>query len=77
MEYLYERLLKAEPQEVVVIREALLDHKEDLTERLWALAGESEERSGRNDFVRPVRWRLSPPTTLAGRKSVATWRQRW
>ena len=37
MEYLYERLLKAEPQEVIVIREALLDHKADLTERLWTL----------------------------------------
>jgi len=37
VEYLYERLLKAEPQEVVVIRDALFDHKQDLMERLWAL----------------------------------------
>ena len=37
VEYLYERLLKAEPQEVVVIREALLSHKADLTKRLWTL----------------------------------------
>lgn len=37
MDYLYERLLTGEPQEVVVIREALSGHKDDLTERLWAL----------------------------------------
>jgi hypothetical protein len=37
VDYLYQRLLKAEPQEVMVIRESLLDHKEDLTTKLWAL----------------------------------------
>jgi serine/threonine protein kinase/formylglycine-generating enzyme required for sulfatase activity len=37
VEYLYGRLLKGEPQEVVVIREALSDHKAALTERLWTL----------------------------------------
>ncbi|HQR08281.1 MAG TPA: serine/threonine-protein kinase, partial [Gemmatales bacterium] len=37
MEYLFGRLLKAEPQELVVIREALFDHKQDLMERLWTL----------------------------------------
>jgi formylglycine-generating enzyme required for sulfatase activity len=37
VEFLYGRLLQAQPQELVVIREALADHKQDLTERLWAL----------------------------------------
>jgi eukaryotic-like serine/threonine-protein kinase len=37
VEYLYGRLLKAEPQDVLVIRKALSDHKADLTERLWTL----------------------------------------
>jgi formylglycine-generating enzyme required for sulfatase activity len=37
VEYLYGRLLQGQPQEVVVIREALSDHKQDLTERLWLL----------------------------------------
>ncbi|MCE9534775.1 MAG: protein kinase [Planctomycetes bacterium] len=37
VDYLYQKLLKGEPQEVVVIREALLSHKEKLTERLWTL----------------------------------------
>jgi len=37
VDYLYKRLLKGEPQEVVVIREALLGNKADLTEPLWTL----------------------------------------
>jgi serine/threonine protein kinase/energy-coupling factor transporter ATP-binding protein EcfA2 len=37
VEYLYGRLLQGQPQEVVVIREALSDHRQDLTERLWKL----------------------------------------
>jgi serine/threonine protein kinase/formylglycine-generating enzyme required for sulfatase activity len=37
IDYLYGRMLKGEPQEVVVIRGALLDHKADLTPRLWTL----------------------------------------
>ncbi len=37
VEYLYGRLLQGQPQEVVVIREALSSHKQDLTERLWTL----------------------------------------
>ncbi len=36
-EYLYGRLLQAEPQELSVVREALLDHRDELTERLWTL----------------------------------------
>ena len=35
VDYLYGRLLNAEPQELLVIREALEGHKQDLTERLW------------------------------------------
>src|SRR5262249_37766132 len=37
VEYLFERLLKAEPQEVIVIRKALFDHKQALMKRLWTL----------------------------------------
>ena len=37
VEYLHGRLLQGEPEEVFVIREALLDHKQDQTERLWTL----------------------------------------
>jgi formylglycine-generating enzyme required for sulfatase activity len=35
--YLYGRLLLADPQEFVVIRDALCDYREDLTGRLWAV----------------------------------------
>ncbi len=35
--YLYDRLLTGQPQEVIVIREALSDHKQALTMRLWAM----------------------------------------
>jgi formylglycine-generating enzyme required for sulfatase activity len=37
VEYLLSRLLQGQPQEVLVIREALSLHKQDLTERLWTL----------------------------------------
>ena len=37
VDYLYGRLLKAEPQELVVIRQALFDRRQDLTERLWTV----------------------------------------
>ncbi len=37
VDYLYGRLLRAEPPEVIVIRDALSNHRHDLTERLWTL----------------------------------------
>jgi eukaryotic-like serine/threonine-protein kinase len=37
VDYLCRRLLKAQPEEVTVIREALSIHKQALTERLWTL----------------------------------------
>ena len=37
VEYLYARLLDAEPNEVPVIRDALAPHKDELVERLWAV----------------------------------------
>lgn len=36
--YLYDRLLDAQPHEVPVIRDALAPHSESLRERLWAMA---------------------------------------
>jgi formylglycine-generating enzyme required for sulfatase activity len=37
VDYLYGRMLKGEPQEVVVIRKELFDHRADLTQKLWTL----------------------------------------
>src|SRR5262249_52780899 len=43
VEYLYTRLLDAEPGEVPVIRDALATHKEALADRLWAVAEAPEQ----------------------------------
>ena len=37
VDYLYDRLLDAEPHEVPVIRDALAPHKDDLLDKLWAV----------------------------------------
>jgi serine/threonine protein kinase/formylglycine-generating enzyme required for sulfatase activity len=37
-EYLYKRLLEAAPQEVPVLRDALAPHKDELLNKLWAVA---------------------------------------
>ena len=37
VDYLYERLLNAEPQEVAVIRNALVPHQDSLTSKLWSV----------------------------------------
>ena len=42
VDYLYERLLRGEPQEVVVIRKALLDRKADRSEKLWTFLQNSK-----------------------------------
>src|SRR5262249_10365123 len=42
VEYLYGRLLQADPQEVAVLRDALRPHKEALIERLWAVLQDRE-----------------------------------
>ena len=41
VEYLYGRLLDAEPQEAAVIRDALQPHKDALVERLWGVLGDT------------------------------------
>lgn len=43
VDYLYQRLLDAAPQELPVIRDALVPHSQALIERLWLAAGNSEK----------------------------------
>jgi serine/threonine protein kinase/formylglycine-generating enzyme required for sulfatase activity len=47
VDYLYERLLTGDPQEVVVIRDALAGRKADLTGRLWPLLEAPDTDSAR------------------------------
>src|SRR5262249_25454986 len=46
LDYLYERLLHAAPEEFPVLRDVLAEHQQDLSARLWsdAKSGGSEER---------------------------------
>ena len=43
VDYLYGRLLDAEPHEVPVIRDALAPHKDDLLDKLWAVVETPEK----------------------------------
>lgn len=43
VDYLYGRLLDAEPHEVPVIRDALLPHKDELQDKLWAVVTQPEK----------------------------------
>jgi serine/threonine protein kinase/formylglycine-generating enzyme required for sulfatase activity len=46
-EYLYERMLEATPDELQVIRDALLTHHQKLVPRLWALLEDEPDRERR------------------------------
>ena len=41
VEYLYQRLLTAEPAELLVIRDTLAGHRDGLVERLWGVLGDT------------------------------------
>src|SRR5262245_27160609 len=46
VDYLYQRLLTAEPNEVIVLREALRPHAETLSTRLWAVLENARSAPG-------------------------------
>src|SRR5262249_28236858 len=46
-EYLFERLLDARPNEVLVLRDALEPHREEFRERLWAVVERSPGKESR------------------------------
>ena len=46
VDYLYGRLLDAEPHEVPVIRDALAPHKDELLDKLWAVVESTGEGQG-------------------------------
>jgi serine/threonine protein kinase/formylglycine-generating enzyme required for sulfatase activity len=71
VEYLFGRLLKAQPHEVPVIGEALLEHKDALRDRLWAVLESSE--------MAQEKQRLQAASALASYDvpDTAQERQRW
>jgi hypothetical protein len=51
VEYLFGRLLDAEPPEVAVIRDALARHKDELVDRLWAVVEKAEKGKERQHLI--------------------------
>ena len=76
LDYLYERLLTAEPPEVIVIRETLLDYKPVRIEQLWTLL-ENPKNDQKEHSAHRVRWRDLTPAIRAGKKSEPKWRRCW
>src|SRR5262249_15795631 len=44
VDYLYERLLDVSPTQLSVIRDALAEHKETLTDKLWSVLGDEQQK---------------------------------
>ena len=44
LDYLYERLLQAAPEEFPILRDVLAEHRQDLSARLWSDAESGDER---------------------------------
>src|SRR5262249_47047378 len=74
VEYLYGRLLTGEPQEVVVLRDALRPHADTLTGRLWAVLGDATGDPGRRFRALVALARFDPGNPrwqTAGKEAVA------
>ena len=77
VEYLYARLLTAEPNEIAVIREALAPHKGELVDRLWAVAGMPVKGKGNEGCGQRRRWQSTTPKASAGRRPAARSWKTW
>ena len=77
VEYLYARLLTAEPDEVPVIRDALAAHKDELVDRLWAVVETPEKARGNQGCGQRRRWRSTTPTIRDGRRPAARSWKTW
>ena len=67
VEYLYQRLLKADPDEVLVISQALLENQAPVTDRLWALL-ESQRSDLGERFRAACAWPTMHRMIPCGRK---------
>ena len=73
VDYLYDRLLDAEPHEVPVIRDALAPHKDDLLEKLWAVVGSPKRARNQSGCGRQRRWRSTTRRARSGRSAALWW----
>jgi hypothetical protein len=71
IEYLYGRLLDAEPTEVPVIRDALARHKGELLDRLWAVVKKAEK--GKEQPRLGAACALASYDTLDDAQGIARW----
>ena len=73
--YLKDRLLRADAQDISVIRQSLAGHKDSPRSRMLAGAGEAGTQMIRAKHSRrQAPWRSTIPRILSGRRSVSTWR---
>ena len=70
VDYLYGRLLDAEPHEVPVIRDALAPHKDELLDKLWAVV-EKPEKGKESQRLRAAAAlaKYDPESRASGRRS--------
>jgi hypothetical protein len=71
VEYLYSRLLDAEPLEVAVIRDALARNKDELADRLWAVVEKSDKGKERPRLSAACA--LASYDTLDNAEGIARW----
>jgi serine/threonine protein kinase/formylglycine-generating enzyme required for sulfatase activity len=73
VEYLYSRLLDAEPLEVAVIRDALAGNKDELVDRLWAVVEKPEK--GKEQTRLSAACALASYDTPDNAQGIARWQR--
>ena len=76
VEYLFNRLLKATPGELPVLRDALKAHRSTLTPKLWTVL---ESAKMGDDALLPAAapWQATPRMTASGKPYAANWQISW
>ena len=76
VDYLFNRLLKATPSELPVLRDALKAHRSTLTPKLWTVLESAKPGDDRFTSSRQCPGKLRPRMTASGRPWAARWRRR-
>ena len=77
VEYLYGRLLDAEPPEVPVIRDALAPHQEALVDKLWAVVETPEKGKESQRLRAAAALRSTTRIARSGRRLKRPWATLW